>query len=300
MQPSEKPGAIPPRTLLLFAAFVFVWGTQWPAMKLAVAEIPIFTFRALCVTLGAAGLFAIARLKGQSLVVPREQWRALALASLFNMTGWFYFSALALTLIPAGRAAILAYTMPIWAFLLGIPVLKSRPTKGQWLGLVLGLGGIAVLAGDDLLALRAAPLGTLAMLVAAMSFGIGAVMQKRVVWGASVLTLTAWQLVVGGLPLVVAALIADWGRLEPISWLAIAGLIYTIVLGILFGLTTWLHLVSLLPIQVASLSTLLIPVVGLLSSVALLGEPLGWPEIIALALVVGAVSQVIPMPRFRR
>jgi len=286
--------------LLLFAAFVLVWGTQWPAMKLALAEIPVFTFRALCVVFGAAGLFAIARLRGQSLAVPRGQWRALALASLFNMTGWFYFSALALTLIPAGRAAILAYTMPLWAFLLAIPVLKVWPTAAQWLGLALGLGGVAVLAGDDLHALRATPLGALAMLAAAISFGVGAVVQKRVAWRTPVLSLTAWQLVVGGLPLVAAALIADWGRLEPISGLALLALVYTIAFGIVFGLTTWLHLVSLLPIQVASLSTLLIPIVGLLSSVALLGEALGWQEITALALVVGAVAQVIPLPSFGR
>lgn len=281
-------------------AFVLVWGTQWPMMKVALTEIPIFTFRALCVIFGAAGLFLIARLKGQSLLFPRGQWRGLALASLFNMTGWFYFSALALTLIPAGRAAILAYTMPLWAFLLGIPVLKQRPTPVQWLGLALGLGGVAVLVGDDFHVLRAAPMGTLAMLVAAMSFGIGAVVQKRVAWRTPILVLTGWQLVVGGLPLVVVAIIADWGRLEPVSWTAIAALVYTIALGILFGLTTWLHLVSLLPIQVASLSILLIPIVGVLSSVALLGETLGWQEITALALVVAAVSQVIPLPSFAR
>lgn len=296
MTPSQHRAAIPAQGLWLLAALIVVWGTHWPIMKFSLGEIPVFTFRAVCVVLGAAGLFLIARARGDSLAVPRKQWAPLVLASLLNITGWFTFSALALTLMPASRATIIAYTMPLWAFLLGIPVLKERPPAGQWLGLVLGLAGVAVLVGEDVGVIGEAPLGVAAMMGAAMCFGFGAVVQKRVQWQIPHLAMTGWQLAIGGLPIVVAAVIVDFGRLQPVSWLALAALAYTVVLGVIFGVTTWLRLVHLLPVPVASLSVLLVPIVGVISSALLLGEELGWREWTALALVVAAVSRVVPLP----
>lgn len=300
MTPPQDRAAIPAQGLWLLAALIIIWGTHWPIMKFSLGEIPIFTFRAVCAVLGAAGLFAIARGRGDSLSVPRKQWAPLVLASLLNITGWFYFSALALTLMPASRGTIIAYTMPLWAFLLGIPVLKERPPAGQWLGLLLGLGGVAVLVGEDVRVLGEAPLGVVAMLGAAMCFGFGAVVQKRVQWQIPHLTMTGWQIAIGGLPLVAAAAIADLDRWQPVSWMALAGLAYTVVLGVIFGVTTWLRLVHLLPVPVASLSMLLVPIVGVISSALLLGEELGWAEWTALVLVVAAVSRVVPLPSWRR
>jgi drug/metabolite transporter (DMT)-like permease len=303
MSRPDEGNAITAQGLVLLIALILAWGTMWPAMKLALTETPIFTFRALCVIFGATGLFLIARLRGDRLTVPRALWRPLVIASLFNITGWFYFSSLALTLMPATRATIIAYTMPLWAFLFGIPVLGERPSAKQWLGLGVGMTGVAVLIGDDLAMVRQAPLGVLAMLGGAISFGAGAVVQKRYPWRTPVLALTGWQIVIGGAPLVVGAIFLDLDRLAPVSLQTVLVVIYTIAVGVIFGIAAWLRLLALLPVQVASLSILLIPMVGLISSALWLGEPVGWQELSALALVVVAVSRVVPMPRltsFRR
>lgn len=297
MEAAAEAGAIPRRGLIYLAVLVFSWGTFWPAMQIAVAEIPIFSFRSICVVLGALGLYAIARGRGQSFHVPRNLWAPLALVSLLNVTGWFYFSALAVYLIPSGRASIIAYTMPIWTLLFAIPILKQRPTGAHWLALALGLGGVALLLGGDLGALREGVAGTLAMLAGAMSFGLGAVVLKRVSWPMPVMAMTAWQLAIGGIPLLVAAALVDLDDLRPVSAQAIAATLYTIVFSIICGMYAWFRLVDMVPPQIASLATLLVPVVAVLSSAALLGESVGWREIGALALVLAAMTRVLPMPR---
>ncbi len=288
---------LPARGLWLLAALVLTWGSHWPIMKLALGEMPVLSFRAITAVLGALGLFAIAWSQGKSLAVPRARWGGLVLAAAFNITGWFFFSALALTLMPASRGTIVAYTMPLFSFLLGMVVLKERPTGSQWLGLLLGLAAVALLIGNDVWLLGETPWGALSMLAAAASFGFGAVVQKHIRWETPVLTVTAWQLAVGGVPLVLAALVLDRGAFDAVTWVSVLALFYTVAFGTVFGITTWLYLVSLLPVQVASLSVLMVPVVGVISSTLVLGESVGWREWGALVLVLVSISRVLPMPR---
>ena len=105
--------------------------------------------------------------------VPRRLLPALALVSLFNITGWHLFSAYALLHTGSGRAAIIGYTMPLWASLLSISVLDVRPTGRQITALLLGMAALALLMVKDFGALGAAPTGALLMLGAALCWAIG-------------------------------------------------------------------------------------------------------------------------------
>ncbi len=283
--------------LLLLVALTVGWGMVWPLMKVAVNELPVLSFRALTGAVCAAGLFALARLVGQSWYVPPGERRPLVVAALLNVTGWLLFSALAISMMPASRAVLIAYTMPLWAFLAAIPLLGDRPTRSRLLGLALGLGGIAVLGGDDMIRLGQMPLGAAIMVAGAICFGVGGTYQKFIPWRTPILSLTAWQFLIGGLPLIAAALLVDrdasWS-LSGFAWFAIA---YSIVIGNIFGVTAWLKILALLPVKTASLSVLATPVIGIAASAILLGEPIGLTELAATALVVGAIATVIPRGR---
>jgi drug/metabolite transporter (DMT)-like permease len=292
MSQSPRRGA-----LLLLLALGFAWGSFWPLMKLALNELPILTFRALCAELGGVLVLALALAARQRLAVPREERVPLLWLSLFTTTGWLYFTALGVTEIGSGRAVLLAYTMPLWSFLFGIAFLNDRPTKRRWLGLVVALSGVAVMVSQDADRLLGAPLGVLAMLAAALSWAGGSVVLKKRVWRTPSLSLVGWQSVVGGAPICLAAALFDAGELRPLSpfgWFAVA---YTIVVGTVFGVWAWFRCVQLLSISVASLGVLLVPVIGLSSSALLLDEPLGWPEWTALALIVCGLAAVMPLPR---
>ena len=115
---------------------------NWPIMKIALAEMPVFTFRALCLSGGAVGLFAIAVWKRMPLGIPRGHLLHMLWISLFNITGWNVFVLYGLSMLPAGRTTILAFTMPLWLIPMSVLLLHERLTGWKLAGLGIGLTGL--------------------------------------------------------------------------------------------------------------------------------------------------------------
>ncbi len=275
------------------------WGCNWPLMKIALAEIPVWTFRSLCVAAGAAGIFAIARIGGRPLLPPRAHWLRLIGASLFNVTAWNILIAYGLTLLPAGRSAILAYTMPLWVALLSVPLLRESLTPRRLLGLLLGMSGMLLLLSDEWASLRAAPVGALLVVGAALSWALGTVLMKRYPTALPTTSFTGWQLLLGGVPIVIGASVLETGKLAPLSWQASAALAYNMVVASVIGHWVWFKIVSRASATASSLGTLSIPVAGVFSSMLVLGERPDWPEYLALLLVLAAIATVIVPARAR-
>ena len=143
----------------MLAALTLAWGFNWTALKVALNEVPPWTFRSLCLGLGAAVLFAALRAGGQRFVVPTGQWRRLWMLALLNITSWNMLVAFGVGFIPSGRAAILAYTMPVWAVPLSVWLLGERVTGAKLAGLALGLAGLGLLLVESFSGLGRAPRG---------------------------------------------------------------------------------------------------------------------------------------------
>jgi len=287
--------------IVLLCCLILVWGLFWPAMKVALAEIPVLTFRAACAVVGAAGLFALSAGRRNRLSVAAADRRMLSLAAFLNIFAWFALTGFAVQNLPAGRAVLLAYTMPLWSFLLAMLVLGERPSWIRAVGLLTGLGGIAVLAEHDLRRLDdSATLGVLAMLLGAFLHAGGMILQKRTAWSTPLLTQSAWQLTIGGLPLLVLALWLDLPNLRMPGWPAFTAAAYVVVFGVVFGYFAWFRVVAALPATTASLATLPVPVLGVFIAAAWLGEPIGWRETLALLLIVGALGTLAAPIRTNR
>lgn len=293
--PPAAGGSLAPAAIVLLIALTVTWGLNWPMMKLALAEVPPWTFRSLCLMVGGSALLALARASGGPMTVPARRLPALGLVSLFNITGWHLLSAYALLYTGSGRAAIIGYTMPLWASLLSLWVFHARPSARQIAALLLGLAALMLLLVKDFGALGAAPTGALLMLAAALCWAIGTVLVKKFAWDRLAITaLTGWQQLIGGVPIVIG-----WWLLEPVPDLAALslpatiGLAYAVFVAMIFCHTTYFKLLSLLPAHVAAISVLPVPVVGVVSSAMLLAEPVGPAEIAALTLVVGGLFLLI-------
>ena len=281
--------------IALLVTLTITWGLNWPMMKLALQEVQPWAFRSLCLMIGGSALLALTRASGGPVRFPIERLALLALVALFNITGWHLFSAYALLNTGSGRAAIIGYTMPLWASLLSVFVLGARPTLRQLVALLLGMVGLLLLVTRDLALVGGSPVGALLMLGAALSWAVGTVLVKKFAWGDMPVTaLTGWQQLIGGLPIVVG-----WWLLEPLPDLgrlslpAAIGLAYAIFVAMIFSHTAYFKLVSLLPAHVAAISVLAVPVVGVVSSAWLLTEPVGAAEVTALTLVVGGLFLLI-------
>jgi drug/metabolite transporter (DMT)-like permease len=226
--------AVLPRSgLLLLLALTITWGLKGPLMKRALLEIQPWAFRSICLGVGGACLLGLTRASGAPVRIPAGRLAPLALVALFNITAWHLLSAYALLHTGSGRAAIIGYTMPLWASLISVLALGTRLTLRQILALLLGMVALVLLIGQDLGKVGAAPVGALLMAGAALSWAIGTVLVKHFAWSDMPVTaLTGWQQLIGGAPIVVG-----WWLLEPspdllgLSLPAALGLTYVAIIA---------------------------------------------------------------------
>lgn len=283
---------IPRLALVLLAFLSIAWGINWPMMKLALLEIPVWTFRTLCLMGGGSILLSIAWLSRQPIAIPHGKLSLIALVSLFNITGWHLCSAYGLVHTGSGRAAIIGFTMPLWASVFSVWVLKTKPTGRQVLALMFGMAALLTLLADDLLTLGGTPLGVIFMLLAALNWAIGTILVKKFDWGSmSVLALTGWQQLLGGVPIVMGWWVLEpWPDFHAYSWSALGGLAFAVLVAMVFCHTAYFKLVRLLPAHVAAMGVMAVPVMGVVSSAWILGEHIGVSEWLALAFVLALMG----------
>ncbi|WP_207476580.1 DMT family transporter [Arenibaculum pallidiluteum] len=298
---AKTDATVPAEGMALLVFLSLAWGVNWPVMKIGLTEVEPLTFRTLGILAGAAGLMAIARIQGRSLAVPRSDLPPLVLAALLNVTGWQLFSGYAISMMGAGRAAIIGFTMPLWAVILGAVFLKERIDGLRLGGLALGLCGLAVLLAPDVANLARAPWGVLLMLASAFSWGAGTVIQKAVPWRLGAIQLAAWQLLIGGLAPLAGMLVAGSPSTlltaSGTAWIAIA---YVCVVAMMLCNWTWFRIVEIFPPGIAAIGSLAVPVVGVFSGALMLGERIGVSEIASLALVVAGLFLVLVVPAIGR
>ncbi len=286
---------VPPAAILWLMGLTLAWGSGWPIMKYAVSELPVFTFRALTGSAAAVCVLLLSAALGHSIKLARTEWKAAIIAGLFNVTGWFYFTAVGLTLLPAGRSAVLAYTMPVWAVIAGRIMVNDPITMRKVLGLLLGMGAVAILIGEDIVKFGEAPIGALVVLGAAISWAIGTIVQKRN-WKTPILTLIGWQLVFGTIPMAIPAILFDSDPFADLTLRGVLALTYVVLIACLFGYWAWFSVVRLVPTSVASIAVLTVPLVGVTSSTLMLGESVGLAELAALILITGALATILLKP----
>jgi drug/metabolite transporter (DMT)-like permease len=287
------PPTIPPRALLLLAVLTLVWGTNWPLFPLAVREVSVWTFRAVSVSIAGLALLGVARLRGLSLVVPRKYWLTIASATLFYLVLWNIASTYAALLIPSGQAAILGFTMPLWAALIGWAVLGEKLSPRMLLALALGALGVGLLIVRGASAYAQAPLGFALGLLAGLGWAVGTLILKRRVVDVPALVLTGWQLLITAVPMTAGAFAFGEGPWFVPSWQSIAIIGYIALVPMAIGNFAWFSVVGLLPTQVAGLSAILVPVVAMISGALLHGEPLGLLQWAAMACCAAALALVL-------
>jgi drug/metabolite transporter (DMT)-like permease len=282
-------------TLLFF--LTLFWGLNWPIMKIGVAAYPPITFRTLSMVGGLPVIWLAARWQGASLAIPAGQISTVARLAFPNMMIWHLFLILALKMLSSGRAAILGYTMPIWAVLFGLFFFGERLSRLAWCGIACALAGALLLLSSEFARIAGHPLGSILILIAAAGWGYGTVLMRRAHLTMPTISLTFWMLLLTTMMMLVAALLFErdaWRAPHWVEWGAIA---YNAVIVFGFAHVVWFGLARRLPPVASGLSVMMIPVVGVVAGVWMLGEQLHWPDYAAMALIVVAMSTVLLKPR---
>ena len=280
----------------LLVALTVLWGINWPIMKSGVREMAPMTFRALCMVGGIGVLALIITSQKMSFKIEKRFWKELFWIGMTNMVCWYLFSIYGVKLLSSGRAAILGYTLPIWTALLGVFIFKGgeKASARLWWGVFAAAIGVAFLLGGEISAMAGKPLGALLMLGAAVAWAFGTHLMRRREQKTPVLVITFWSLCLSLLLCGLFAVLVEkdqWVRTpNTIEWSAIA---FNAIVVFGFCQVVWFRLATILPPVASGLSVMLIPVIGLFSGMALLGEVPHWQDFAALGCILVAIATVL-------
>lgn len=270
--------------LLALACLSLIWGYNFVVMKTALDYIDPLDFTAARTLLGALSLFAFAGLTGRSLVMP--PWRVMVVTGLLQTALFSLLIQWALVGAEVGRTVVVVYSMPFWLAVLAALFLNEPLGRVRLIVVALAGCGLILLVQPWQLDLASGG-GPLLALSAGLVWAIAAVVIRRApkTSGQTLLSLTAWQLLVGAVVLCAFALMrpSEPPRMEPyLLWSLLYGSVFAT--GIAWAL--WLLILDRMSAGGAGFSTLLVPVVGLLASWIQLGERLDGLSLVGIGLVL--------------
>jgi drug/metabolite transporter (DMT)-like permease len=280
----------------MLVGVTLAWGFSWPALMIALEEIPPFSMRVGTTALGAFALFALALLQHRELRIRGAVARLhLVVAGFLNVAIFSVFTAFAQLATTTSRVAVLTYTMPIWAALLARFVLGERLTPMRSASLLLCIAGLTVLiypllGSSDVIGLALA-LGT------AVSWAVGTVYLKWARIEADPMALAAWQVTVALIATIAGVVVFEGSpHLWPAHLRSLVALIFAGLAGTAIAYLLWFEVVRRLPAMTASLGVLGAPVVGVIASVLVLGERPTLADMIGFTLVLTAAACVLLAP----
>ena len=272
------------------------WGLNWPVVKIVLSAVPPFSLRWLGLGGGAVLLAGVALTRRTSLLPPRTAWPGIVVGGGLTIAAFNFCTAFAQLSTSTSRAAVLTYTMPMMAAALAWAFLGERPGRRGALALAVGGSGIAVLAWPVLSAPASAARGLALPLLAAFAWAAGTIATKRWPVTGDRIVGTAWQLAIGAACGGLAAAAA--GERLPAAWPTdvVLALAYHIVVATALAYVLWYRLLESLSATVSSLTTLAVPVVGVLGAMALVGERPGPADWLGFTLVLaGAALVLVPV-----
>jgi drug/metabolite transporter (DMT)-like permease len=273
----------------LAALFILtlIWGYNWVVMKLAVQYASPFQFAALRTFLGAMMLFLIIVITKRPLALKEvPTMLALGLLQTCGFTGLLIW---ALVEGGAGKTAVLTYTMPFWVMLFAWPMLGEKVQGWQWLAVVFALLGMLLIF--DPLHIKSDGFSMFLALCSGISWAISAIVSKKLHRRAphlDLLNLTAWPTLLGSIPIIIVAFIVP---APSIQWTQT--FIYTVLFSVFLSgslaWVLWLYALQRLPAGVASMASMLAPVIGVGAAWLQLGERPSNIELMGMLLIALAL-----------
>jgi drug/metabolite transporter (DMT)-like permease len=281
------------RQLWLLAMLTIAWGINWPIMKTGVTGFAPLSFRSLSMWLGLPVLWAVLRVLKIRLSLPRAEWPQLALLTLTNMLLWHVVAIISLQSLSSGRAAILGYTMPIFAALWGVALFGQRLQLRQSLGVAAAATGVTLLLWHEFGRMAGKPWAAFGMLLSAAVWGLGTHQLRRTRMTSPTLAIVFWMTALTTLVMTVLSTLFEaprWHMPSPEVWAAIA---YNAVMIFGFAQPVWMLMARTLPPAASTLSVMMIPVLGTVSGAWWLNEKLHWQDAAAVVLMLVAIATVV-------
>ena len=292
---SGSPAAVrasrPVIVYVYLAIMVGTWAGNWPLMKLALGDAPPMQF-VLMRLIGATALLWPFLLAVREPALPSKGERlGLAWVGLLQVAGFMIFGTIGLAIVPAGRAIVLAYTMPLWAIPIGLTLWPEAFGWRQFAGAAVGFAGLVLFMNPGLVDWSNGRVlaGNAFLIAAAICWALGSCFYRSRTWRSPFWTQTFWQILVSIVP--VAALAFAFGAGQPIHWSArlVAILVYNWIVTTALGYFLWNKVLTMMPASVAGQVLALTPIGGFLLSIAIFGGEVGGDVIVSIALIIAGI-----------
>jgi drug/metabolite transporter (DMT)-like permease len=275
------------KPILALAVMSAIWGYNWVVMKEGLRFCDPFVFAAIRIFPAAICLFVILRWTKEDWRPRQVKWTVLL--GLLSTTVGSGLPLWALAGGAAGKTAVLLYTMPFWAILLAWPILGERIRGLEWLAVILAFAGLALIVAVDAVGanLWSSILAVLAGISWAGSAIITRIMRRDPEF--DVLSATTWQMIYGTVPLIIISILMPS---PPIQWtpVFIAALLYNIILVCVIAFLLWFYVLEKLQAGMATMGTLVTPVLALIFARIQLGEIPSSREGLGIILILSGIG----------
>jgi drug/metabolite transporter (DMT)-like permease len=292
-------GASRSHVIVAFAAVYLIWGSTYLAIRFAVTTIPPFLMGAGRFLVSGVILYAWARQRGAP-APTRSQWRAAALTGVLLLVGGNGAVIWAEQHVASGMVALIVAVVPLWMVLLDwLRPGGTRPRPAVFVGLALGLVGLALLLGPDTIARHGAQRldirAALVPVLGSLFWALGSILSRYMPRPQSSQLSTGMQMLAGGAVfVVVSAIAAEPARFNAAAVTAqsLMGLVYLIIFGSLIGYTAYVYLLrAATPAKVATYAYVN-PVVAVILGSAVADEPFTARMMVAAAVILGGVALI--------
>ncbi|WP_212419632.1 DMT family transporter [Bradyrhizobium sp. AUGA SZCCT0283] len=275
------------RWLLIF--LILIWAISWPVIKVGVTAVPAIWFGCLRYMIAAFCLFALVALRRQLAFPSRSDWSLIAVSGALQMAAYSALTGLALTILPPGRASVLAFSTPIWVVPLAAWWLHERISQLAMFGVAVGLSGVFVIAAPSLHVEGKDQIAAYGMLMgAAAAWAISIVFVRSHRFAATTLALAPWQMLVAAALLLPLALGIE-GSPPPIGASGAASLAYVGPIATAFAYWAVVEVGRHFQAGTISMALLATPSLGILISALTLGEAVGASLIAGVVLIAAGI-----------
>ena len=272
------------RTAAALFALYFIWGSTYLAIRLALPGFPPLMMAGLRFVMAGALLYLLLRLRGE----PRPawaQWRAAARVGTLLVAG----NALVVVAeqwVSSGVAAVAIASVPLWAVLFA-GLWGRWPAKGEWIGLVVGLAGVALLqSGGELRASRA---GAIVLVLSTVSWALGSMWSRRLPIPKGLMA-AATEMLTGGAVVLAVALVRGERMVALPGAQAMLAFLYLVVFGSMIAYSAYAFLLANVRPAMATSYAYVNPVVAVVLGALVAGEQVGLLAVGALVLILGGVA----------
>jgi drug/metabolite transporter (DMT)-like permease len=270
---------------------IISWAGNWPLMKLALGQVPPLVF-VLLRLIGSLALIAPGLVVTRQPLLPvrGERWSLFWVGQL-QVAGFLICSIIGLAIVPAGRAIVLAYTMPLWAIPIGLFLWTEPLGRGPLIGAAIGFAGLVLFMNPGLVDWGNGRVlaGNILLLAAAILWALGSCLYRRQAWRSPFWVQTFWQLAVSIVPVAAIVLISPAAGPEYWSPGLIAILAYNCTVTTALGYFLWGKVLSTMPAATAGQVMTLTPIGGFLLSALIFGGTVTADIVLSVILIVGGI-----------